>query len=295
MPIQFYLVRFIFLSMSFYFTFCSANEISILIEIPLPTIESDADNDGILDQIECPLLQYNQCPDHDLDFIPDFLDTDSDDNGLLDRLELTPLYDSDADGIPDYLDSNDDNDGVIDLYEYFDLDSVFVADQDCDGIIDIKDPKNGSYCSSSDAENSLYNDSDNDGISDNIEFNSSSSSPADSDYDFIPNYIDADSDNDGYSDDLEADGIDNNGSNPSYLVFKLLDLNSNGVADAYEPSDHITFINPDGQLEIDQSETSKQTSKIMYLRGGFSLYHLILIIFLRIKLSRLQLCSKRNN
>ena len=66
----------------------------------------DADSDGILDSIECASLP---CRDTDGDGVPDYTDTDSDNDNISDADELgsdpsTPL-DSDNDGVFDYLDS----------------------------------------------------------------------------------------------------------------------------------------------------------------------------------------------
>lgn len=79
----------------------------------------DTDGDGIPDEIECPNI--DNCLDSDGDDIPDYRDTDSDNDGILDSLEkgtncpttsnCVPR-DSDRDGLPDYRDADDDNDGI---------------------------------------------------------------------------------------------------------------------------------------------------------------------------------------
>lgn len=69
----------------------------------------DTDGDGIDDDIEgCgpPAL------DSDFDSIPNYLDSDSDDDGVLDQVEGTE--DSDGDGDPDFIDRDSDGDGVDD-------------------------------------------------------------------------------------------------------------------------------------------------------------------------------------
>ena len=48
--------------------------------------------------------------DFDGDGIPDYLDTDDDNDGL--STLLKGLKDTDGDGTPDYHDTDDDNDGV---------------------------------------------------------------------------------------------------------------------------------------------------------------------------------------
>ncbi|MEZ4664533.1 MAG: hypothetical protein R2911_43930 [Caldilineaceae bacterium] len=56
----------------------------------------DADSDGINDDVECPGGYI--CPDSDGDGIPNYMDTDSDNDGLTDATEGTT--DTDGDGIP---------------------------------------------------------------------------------------------------------------------------------------------------------------------------------------------------
>lgn len=76
----------------------------------------DDDHDGILNHHEgCQFLT-----DSDLDTIPDYLDLDSDNDGVSDLLEAgdehlaTPPKDFDGDGMPDFRDPDSDNDGVLD-------------------------------------------------------------------------------------------------------------------------------------------------------------------------------------
>ncbi len=80
---------------------------------------NDDDNDGILNRDEG--CRYNT--DTDGDSIPDYLDLDSDNDGIQDVLEAgdadpnTPPLDFDGDGLPDYRDPDSDNDGVLDSDE----------------------------------------------------------------------------------------------------------------------------------------------------------------------------------
>ena len=89
----------------------------------------DDDGDGILNHHEgCQFLT-----DNDGDTIPDYLDLDSDNDGVPDRIEAgdehlsTPPKDYDGDGIPDFRDTDSDNDGVLDGDE----------DRDGNGIVGI--------------------------------------------------------------------------------------------------------------------------------------------------------------
>ncbi len=156
----------------------------------------DSDADGLSDAMECSVGL--PCPDTDFDRIPDYMDVDSDNDGVLDADEMD--LDTDNDGVADslesgnrdtegdgFVDSNDsdsDNDGILDGQE-----SMHV-DHDKDRIPSMLD-------ADSDAENS--GDSDQDGIEDSIEC-SSGFPCVDSDLDLVPDYMDLDSNNDGILD-----------------------------------------------------------------------------------------------
>lgn len=74
---------------------------------------ADADRDGILDAIE-------GTGDTDGDGVPDFQDTDSDNDGIDDSTEAGDFanpVDTDGDGIPDFQDTDSDNDGISDALE----------------------------------------------------------------------------------------------------------------------------------------------------------------------------------
>ncbi len=140
------------------------------------------------------------CGDADGDKIPDYLDQDSDNDGIPDAAE--GHGDADKDGLPNCIDKDSDNDGIADAIEKsvdFDKDgkpNMVDKDSDNDGINDedegVKDfDKDGN-------PNYLDLDSDDDGISDKLEKN------IDTDKDGNPNYLDKDSDNDGISDKEEG-------------------------------------------------------------------------------------------
>jgi len=92
----------------------------------------DSDNDGITAVIEAGGV------DSDGDARQDAT-TDSDNNGLDDAVQTSPLprYDTDGDGTPDYRDLDSDNDGVPDLSE------SGAIDRDRDGRVDDFDDANG--------------------------------------------------------------------------------------------------------------------------------------------------------
>ncbi|WP_184171511.1 hypothetical protein [Rhabdobacter roseus] len=212
-------------------------------------LDLDSDNDGILDLYESGLtpeqIQAN----------------DPDGNGVLNGqnpVAVTTPRDTDGDGVPDYLDLDSDNDGILDLYEsgitgYVDANNDGVVDgpdADNDGIQDSVDNDDATFGSpgapkprDTDGDNVPdYRDldSDNDGINDIIEsgipglidanndgivdgpdadgdgiqdsadnddgvFGSPGSTlPVDTDNDNVPDYRDLDSDNDSISDLVES-------------------------------------------------------------------------------------------
>ncbi len=77
---------------------------------------ADDDNDYITNGDEACLYLR----DFDGDLVPDYLDYDSDNDGIPDAIEAgdqnpqTPPADTDGDGLPDYIDWDSDNDGVAD-------------------------------------------------------------------------------------------------------------------------------------------------------------------------------------
>ena len=139
------------------------------------------------------------CGDFDGDNIPDYLDSDSDNDGLPDATE--GKLDFDGDGMPNFVDKDSDNDGIADAIER-------AGDVDKDG-----------------RPNCLDLDSDNDGIEDKVE------GTVDTDRDGTPNYQDSDSDGDGINDRAEGiDDFDKDGT-PNYLD---LDSDGDGINDAVE-------------------------------------------------------------
>lgn len=163
-------------------------------------LDLDSDNDGILDQDEAGDLEVSTQPrDVDRDGLPDFRDPDSDNDGIPDAIE--GLIDSDGDGAPDLIDSDSDGDGIPDRVEG-------VADPDQDG-----------------QPNYLDLDSDGDTILDRLE------TAYDTDGDGTPNYLDLDADDDGIPDaieglwDLDGDGL---------MAFVDIDADGDNLLDELE-------------------------------------------------------------
>ncbi|MBT8493850.1 MAG: MSCRAMM family adhesin SdrC [Deltaproteobacteria bacterium] len=109
----------------------------------------DSDNDGISDMHEDRGFKY----DADEDGIPDYKDTDSDNDCIPDAAEAgdsdlsTPPRDVDGDGTPDYRDLDTDGDGLPDADE----------DSNCNGVLDGAETSN------------LSQDTDEDGATDLVE------------------------------------------------------------------------------------------------------------------------------
>jgi len=120
-------------------------------DVNLNYLDIDADNDGIPDNVEGIATNSYQFS----------LNTDTDDDGLDNRYDniagfggngITP-NDQDADAVPDYIDTDTDNDGLIDIIEGNDFnlnripdDNVTLTgvDTDGDGLDDRFDVSNGS-------------------------------------------------------------------------------------------------------------------------------------------------------
>ncbi len=147
----------------------------------------DSDDDGFSDLTEGD-------GDLDADGLPNYLDTDSDADGVLDadegddsdgdgipdRIESN-ILDTDGDGTPDYLDTDSEGDGLLDAVEG-------LADNDGDGIPAYQDVD----------DTDIYSDSDGDGIQDRDEVGQGAYT--DTDGDGSPDWMDTDSDGDGIPD-----------------------------------------------------------------------------------------------
>ena len=180
--------------------------------------DTDSDNDGIADSVEAGVLAAtlpSQLTNTDGTDEVDFRDLDTDNDGILDAVE--GVLDTDGDGVSNYQDTDSDNDGISDSIEG-------VNDSDLDGTPDYLDT-----------------DSDGDGIADVFEMNT------DSDGDGTPDYLDTDSDNDGINDidedvmsptllgtDSDNDGIDDA---LDVDVTGGTDADGNGIDDDFEPTD----------------------------------------------------------
>jgi len=184
-------------------------------------LDADSDNDGITDTVEAGGV------DADGDGIVDgFTDTDGD--GLDDATNAAPLpvNDFDGDGQADYLDLDSDNDGLTDASE------AGGTDTDGDGVID------------------GFTDANNDGLDDNT-----AATPLavdDTDGDGSADHLDLDADGDGIDDILEGGGTDADGDG---IVDTFTDADDNGLDDATEaaplPDDDFDGDGVPDHLDID--------------------------------------------
>jgi gliding motility-associated-like protein len=241
-------------------------------------LDIDSDNDGILDNVEAQTTNG---------FIPP-CGIDSDGNGLDDHYEETPgscggliPIDTDKDKIPDYLDIDSDNDGILDNVEAQQTNNFQEPcgfDSDENGLDDHYEshPGNGEGITPIDTDQDHHPDfrdidSDNDGVLDNVEAqetnnfqepcgldsdgnglddhyeshpgNGEGITPIDTDEDHHPDFRDIDSDSDGILDNVEAQTA------ADFQEPCGLDSDGNGLDDHYESApgngEGITPINSD--------------------------------------------------
>ncbi len=187
-------------------------------------VDLDSDNDGIMDIIEVGLTDSNG------DGVSDVL-TDTDGDGLANPYDsdnggtAPTLPDTDSDGFKNYVDSDSDNDGIPDVIEA---------------------QTTAAYTAPAEA------DADGDGIDDSFD-GGSGLVPVDTDSDGTPDYLDTDSDNDGVSDNIEAydlnydDVVDN--------VASGTDSDGDGLDNTYD-SDAASTTNAGGSSNNSQTAAS---------------------------------------
>ncbi len=181
-------------------------------------LDDDSDADGVLDKEEAGDADPLTLPwDTDGDGSKDFRDLDADGNCIPDSDESR--LDSDEDGFLAFSDVDDDGDGIGDTYE-IGADCA-MTDTDADGTPDYLDT-----------------DSDGDGVKDVYEAGTSdfADAPRDADGDGTPDYRDLDSDGDGYSDTDEGGRGNEPRDTDEDGVFDFADADSDGdgLSDAAE-------------------------------------------------------------
>ena len=235
-------------------------------------LDLDSDNDGIADLIEAGGTDDNgngmlEGDDVDQDGFIDSVDPLNDDTFTASGETALPINDSDGDGNKDYLDLDSDNDGIADVIE------AGGTDPDGDGIIGtggITDNNANGWSKLADFNEAgialpytdndgdgLYNwvdiDSDNDGIMDIVE-----AGGTDTDNDGQVDYVTsgdpitlADTDGDGFGDVVDTD---DSGTNliiedidtDSYPSFLDIDSDNDGIIDNIEGQTTADYIAPIG-------------------------------------------------
>ncbi|WP_166435238.1 Ig-like domain-containing protein [Christiangramia sabulilitoris] len=208
-------------------------------------LDVDSDNDGLTDAYEA-FSNNSSHNDNDHDGIIDGF-TDNNKNGWHDPLDALPSFpvirNSDYDPLPDYLDLDSDGDGIPDTYEsnsaVIDADNDGIvgegipADSDGDGLADTNDPDNAGNVLGGN-EFLLNRDFDNLGL---------------------PNHLDIDTDNDGIIDNVEAQ------STFAYVAPSGNDTDGDGIDDAYDVNNGgvgIGYVNTDGGTEPDFADTNSE-------------------------------------
>ncbi|WP_282071465.1 PA14 domain-containing protein [Polaribacter atrinae] len=143
------------------------------------------------------------------------------------------VIDTDSDGIPNHLDLDSDNDGIVDIIEAgatdtnkdgkvdtIDSSGKLTTDADNDGFADAVDGSVGTPLITT------ATDTNADGIADTY-------TKGDADGDNFPNFLDIDADNDGIPDNIEAQPSTGYIA-PSGVGTAIADTNNNGVDDVYE-------------------------------------------------------------
>ncbi|SHN06002.1 Por secretion system C-terminal sorting domain-containing protein [Polaribacter sp. KT 15] len=238
------------------------------------SLDLDSDNDGIPDLVEAggedvdgngTIDDVNSngtlVNDLDNDGLDDRYDSDSGANNV-----TISNPDTDGDGIKDYIDLDSDNDGIADIIEAGGTDTNSdgkaddFVDSDNDGFNDLVDGDVGQDGISENTANALIitgQDTDNDG-------KPNSYVSGDADNDGKLNFVDIDADNDGIPDNVE--GQPSTGYiAPSGVGTSVTDVNNNGVDDNYENGAIIGLIpeNTDGLDVPDYLDTDTDNDGVL--------------------------------
>lgn len=193
-------------------------------------LDLDSDNDGIKDLTESGItgaIDANNDgvvdgPDADKDGIQDSVDSN---DAAFGSPGVVVLTNTDGDSVPNYLDLDSDNDGIKDLYE---SGLTGFTDANTDGVVDGPD-------------------ADGDGVQDSVDsndaaFGSPGVAPKDTDGDTVPDYRDLDSDNDGIKD-LTESGLTGFTDATNDGVVDGPDTDGDGIQDSVD-SDDVVFGSP---------------------------------------------------
>jgi len=233
-------------------------------------VDTDDDNDGVLDSEDALPLNALEWLDTDGDGIGNNSDSDDDGDLVTDISDAFPLddtesLDSDSDGLGNNADSDDDNDDVLDSVDAFPLDANESIDTDGDNIgnnadldddgdeiLDTEDlfplDSNESVDADGDGQgDNADNDDDNDNVVDSEDaFPFDAAESLDTDGDGQGNNADLDDDNDNVNDNLDAFPLDESES----LDTDGDDIGNNADTD----DDGDTVADSDDAFPLDESE-----------------------------------------
>ncbi|WP_176397518.1 tandem-95 repeat protein, partial [Polaribacter haliotis] len=232
---------------------------------------------GIPTAVAVGLISSNLAnPDTDGDLIKNFLDKDSDNDGIPDVIEAGGIdpdgdgeygsgtaNDSDSDGLADALDPYDDRDGNAD--ESLGGTPIVVKSSDPDGIPDYLDldsdndtiPDNieGQTTAGYIAPSATFTDTDGDGLDDAYDTSNGGTAiiPVNTDGTDNPDYLDLDSDNDKINDIVEYGNAsaDSTGVNAGDGQTEN-SVGTNGLDNSYEDADDYTDVNGNVANTLDE-------------------------------------------
>ena len=212
-------------------------------------LDIDSDNDGIQDVIEGGDGELDVNGDgmiNSSDSTDVYQFTDLDGDGMADASEDTPVIDTDGDGANDYQDLDADNDGIFDVVEGGDGTDIDVDDDGTLDFVDLDTNNDGMI----DSEDEGYADTDGDGMSDSSETTDQPNSDATEDLDDgIPNFLDLDSDDDGCNDVVEAGFTDIDGD--GILGEGDPDVDENGQVITDDEDGYLDPVDADGNGILD--------------------------------------------
>ncbi|WP_298500433.1 LamG-like jellyroll fold domain-containing protein [uncultured Algibacter sp.] len=191
------------------------------------SVDLDNDNDGIPNVVELGLSDT----DKDATLFGDGW-VDSNGNGVHDSYESgAVIIDTDGDGIPDYVDADSDNDGIFDAVEY---DGFGDIDVDGDGVGEGSDVDSLIFNDEADGDGLLAIIDGNDSDPDDSDHGSAGyATPLDSDNDGIPDYLEVDSNNDGVND-IEETIYATYDTNGDGVIEGTADIDQDGILDSFD-------------------------------------------------------------
>ncbi|WP_340076728.1 gliding motility-associated C-terminal domain-containing protein [Leptobacterium sp. I13] len=213
----------------------------------IPPSGIDSDSDGLDDAYDNPLNEGLIPINTDNTDLPDYLDDDTDNDGVPDAIEGNDFnHDGIADNIFSGIDT--DNDGLDDAFEGNDInDGPDVNDEINDPANDLPDTDG--------TEDVDYRDIDDDGDSVDTEFeydvDNDNNGPDDTDGDGTPDYLDPDDDNDDIAT-IDENPDPNGDGNPE----DAFDTDGDGTPDYLDPNN-----TTEGELEVFQLITPNGDGK----------------------------------